>query len=279
MNIQAINPAFGTRSNAKTDKLDAFINMDDNHLRQLAYAKSAEEFNEKKSRRVTNALFYAAPLAAGVKAAAFNDGSATKIFSKKVSGLAGRAARGLKVAALFTAGLAALDTMGVGVGKLINKSDKVKNLYNDHPFLSLGALVGAGLGVIALLNRGAGRLAAVKAPKFLQKGTAKVAKFLNTNKHIAKAQNAMKGLAAKTPAALKEFGVSALEWAPTALLLGGLFHSVSDINKKNRVIAKNYTQLRNFQSELTKQRVNQLVAENDSLNALSDDEEEFVGII
>lgn len=280
MNIQAVSPNFNgvTRSNAQTDKLDAFISMDDSQLRKLAYLKTAENYNDKKSKRVTNGLFYAAPIAAGLKSALFNDGSKTKIFSKEVGGLAGKAARGLKTAALFTGVLAALDVLGFGINKLTNKSEKVKKFNNEHPFLALGALVGAGLGVISLMSRGFGKLASKKAPKFLQKGTEKVAKFLNTNKQLAKMQKGISKLIAKTPSALKNIGAVALDWAPTALLLGGLFHSFSSANAKNRDIAKNYSQLRNMQADLTRERLNQLVVENDTLNMMNEDED-FAGII
>lgn len=258
MNIQAINPSF----QGKRDRVDAFINMDDNKLRQMAYVKTVNNFDEKKSRRVTNALFYAAPIAAGLGVALLSGGN-TKIFSKEVTGLAARAAKGLKVAAVWTAALGAIDLLGFAKNKLSQKSPNVRKFDREHPFMSMAAMIAAGFGMIALVNKGAAKLAKVKAPKFMQTATEKVAKFLNNNKLIGSAKAGVKRLLAKTPSALKEFGKTALSWAPTALLFGGLLHSISSNNAENKEFAKNYNDLREKQTRLTRARMAELTVEND----------------
>lgn len=273
MNIQPISPSFKgvTSSNSDTDKLDAFINMDDNSLRKIAYLETSENFNDKKNRRITNALFYSAPVAAGLKTAVFSDGSATKVFSKQVTGLAAKAAKGLKVAGLFAATLGALDLFALGVNKLTNKSEKAKKFNNEHRLLSLGAMLAAGLGIISLSTVGAAKLATLKAPKFLRNATGSVAKFMNTNKHIVKMQTRLANFNEKVPTALKDIGSTVLDWAPTSLLLGGFFHSIASANNKNKDFVNNYSQLRDLQTDLTRQRLNQLVAENDTLNLINED--------
>ena len=100
MQISAIStPNFSGRR----DNVDALIGLDDNSIRQIAFAETSAKFDRKKSNRITNALFYAAPVAAGLNAAVLTKGK-SKIFSKEVTGMASRAASGLKVAALWTAG-------------------------------------------------------------------------------------------------------------------------------------------------------------------------------
>lgn len=260
MNIQAINPGF----QGKRDRIDAFVNMDDNKLRQMAYVKTVNNFDEKKSRRVTNALFYAAPLAAGLATAVLSGGN-TKIFSKEVTGIAARAAKGLKVAAVWTAALGAIDLLGFAKNKLAQKSPEVRKFDREHPFMSMAAMIAAGFGMIALVNKGAAKLAKIEAPKFMQTATEKVAKFLNNNKLIGSAKAGVKRLLAKTPSALKEAGKTALSWAPTAFLFGGLLHSISSSNAESREFAKNYADLREKQACLTRARIAELTVENDFL--------------
>lgn len=269
MNISAISPNFQGRR----DNVDALINMDDQTLRRLAYLKTLEKSDDKKNRNVTNALFYAAPVAAGVKAAVFSDDKPTKFLSKELSGRAGKLARGLKVGALFATALGALDLMGYGAKKLTDKSEKVRNFEDKHRLLTIGGLVVAGLGTLALLNRGIGAVATKEAPKFLQKGTEKVAKFLNSNKSINKFSESIANLGKKVPVALKEIGATALDWSPTALLFGGLFHSIASSNNKSRELAKNYSELRDKQAELTQARLAELSVQNDVLKQLVKDPE------
>lgn len=261
MNISAINPNFQGRR----DNIDALITMDDNTVRKLAYLKTVEKVDDKKNRKITNALFYSAPIAAGLKAAFFNDGSATKLFSKNLTGRAAKAAAGLKVAALFTAGLGAIDLLGYGAKKLSDKSEAVRKFEDKHRLLSFGALLAAGLGTLSLLGRGLGAVASKKAPQFLQKGTERVAKFLNNSKNINKFSKTISGFTSKIPTSLKEIGATALDWSPTMLLFGGLFHSIASRNNHSREFAKNYTELRDRQARLTQSRVRELSMQNDFL--------------
>lgn len=262
MNISAIGPNFQGR---REDMIDAAINLDDNSLRKIAYIQTANSSKEKKNRRITNALFYSAPLAAGLGAAVFKNDISTKIFSKNLTGVAGRAAKGLKVAALWTAGLAAIDTLGFIKNKIAQKSPKVRKFDREHPFMSFGASIAAGLGALALVNYGAGKLAAKKAPKILQKGTEKVARFLNTNKFITGMKTKALNVLNKTPEAVKNIGSTVLSWAPTALLFGGLFNSIDGANAQNREFVKNYNNLKEQQKVLAKIRLAQLATENDFL--------------
>lgn len=256
MNIQAVTPNF--RGNQQS-MADVLVNMNDNDLRQLALLKTNEKYDDNKARKITNSLFYTAPLAAGLKTAVFSDGK-TKLFSKELTGLAGRVGGGLKAAAGFTAVLAAVDLLGMGAAKLINKSDKAKKFNDEHRLLSFGAIVAAAFGTVFALNKGFAKLGKINAPKFLQKGTEKVAKFLNTNKNINKLSEKMSKLGAKTPITLKEIGATALNWAPSALLLGGFFNSIASGNNRSREFAKNYSELRELKDELTEIKLAELEA-------------------
>ena len=54
MQISAISPSF----NGRRDNIDAAINLDDRTIIDMAYIQTASKYNHKKSRRITNALFY-----------------------------------------------------------------------------------------------------------------------------------------------------------------------------------------------------------------------------
>lgn len=261
MQVSSIGPNFQGRR----DNVDALIGMDDNTIRQLAYMKTSAKIDHDRNRKVTNALFYNAPLAAGLATALLTKSGNTKLFSKELTGTAGRMAKGLKVAAYWTAGLLAIDLLGAAKNKLAQKSPEVRKFDKEHPLLSMGTMIAAGLGAFALISRGAGKLAKVTAPKFMQKATSGVADFLNESKIMVKAKNGYKNLLAKTPSALKEIGATALDWAPTALLFGGLFHSISSANAENREFAKNYTELKEKQMNVSRARVRELAMQNDFL--------------
>lgn len=261
MQVSSIGPNFQGRR----DNVDALIGMDDNTIRQLAYMKTSAKIDHDKNRKVTNVLFYNAPLAAGLGTALLSKNGNTKLFSKELTGTAGRMAKGLKVAAYWTAGLLAIDLLGAAKNKLAQKSPEVRKFDKEHPLLSMGTMIAAGFGAFALLTKGAGALSKVKTPKFLQKGTERAANFLNESKLMVKAKNGYKNLLAKTPTALKEIGATALDWAPTALLFGGLFHSVASANAENREFAKNYTELKEKQMNVSRARVRELSMQNDFL--------------
>lgn len=261
MQVSSIGPNFQGRR----DNVDALIGMDDNTVRQLAYMKTSAKIDHDRNRKVTNALFYNAPLAAGLATALLTKSGNTKLFSKELTGTAGRMAKGLKVAAYWTAGLLAIDLLGAFKNKLSQKSPEVRKFDKEHPLLSMGTMIAAGLGAFALIGKGASALSKVNAPKFMQKATERTANFLNESKIMVKAKNGYKNLLAKTPSALKEIGATVLDWAPTALLFGGLFHSVASANAESREFAKNYTELKEKQMNVSRARVRELALQNDFL--------------
>lgn len=246
------------------DNVDALIGLDDNSLRKIAYAQTEAKYNDKKSKRISKALIYGTPLAAGLAAAVFTKGK-SKIFSKEVTGLGARLAEGLKTTGLWAASLAAISAVGFGKEKLSENSKSVRKFDNNHPFISmLGTLVVA-FGAMSLVNRGGRMLGKVNAPKFMQKATVSVDKFLNGNKKVVGMKNTVKGWLAKTPEGVKDFAKGALSWAPTMMLFGGVFGGVSSTSAKNRDFVKNYANLRDKQTQVAQARVRELSMENDFL--------------
>ncbi len=261
MQVSSINQGVPTKQELRS----AIINLDDNSVRKIAYLKTVENVNQRKNNRVTNALFYSAPIATGLGIALLDKSSATKLFGNELSGVAGRMAKGLKAAAYWTAGLVAINLLGKARNKVAEKSPELKKFDQQHPLLSIGTMLAIGFGVLTLVSKGAGKLTTLKAPEFLKKGTEKLAKNINNSKFIISAKDKLIKLAGKTPSALKEIGETALNWAPTALLFGGLFHSISSANAVSKEFNKNYTNLKEAQLELAKSEVAKLSVENDFL--------------
>lgn len=261
MQISSINPSF----NGRRDNIDMMINMDDKTIRDAAYLKTASRYDHEKSRKITNALFYSAPIAAGLATAVLSKGGNTKMFSTKLSGLGARAAKGMAVAAGWTAALASIDLLGYGKRKLAENSAGVRNFDKEHPFMSMGLMLGGAIAAVIGVQKGMIKLGQLKTPEFLQKAAANANKFLNNNKTVQSMKSGLLKLADKTPHALKDIGKTALEWSPTALLFGGLFHSINSVGKENREFYNNYTELKDKQASLAKARVRELAVKNDFL--------------
>lgn len=270
MQISAISPNF----QGKRDRIDELIGLNDNAVQRIAYEKTLSRSNEKKHNLITNGLIAASPVAAGLSTAVFSSGK-TKIFSKEVSGLAARFANGLKVGGLWGAALAAVGLVGLAKAELAKASPEVRKFDAEHPFLSLGTMLAAGFGAIALVNKGAMKLATKTAPKFMQKATGKTAKFVNKNKFIASMKNGIKKVVGKTPEPLKNVAGVALSWSPQILLLGGVLHSMSHGAAVSREFAKNYNDIKEKQLNLSRARQRELVMENDFLKTDAENREDL----
>lgn len=261
MQISAIStPSFkGNR-----DNVDALIGLDDNSLRRIAYAQTEAKFQDKRPGRISKALILGAPLVAGLGTALLTKGK-SKIFSKEVSGLGARLAEGLKTTGLWTASLAAAAAVGVGKEKLSKNSESVRKFDNNYPLLSVFATLATAIGALALVYKGGARLGKINAPKFMQKATANVDKFLANNKTVTGMKNTVKGWLAKTPDGVKRFAKGTLDWAPTMMLMGGIFGGADANNTKNRDFVRNYAELKNKQAQVAQARVRELSMENDFL--------------
>ncbi len=262
MQVSSINPSF----KGYQDSVDAIISLDDNSIKKMAYMEASMNGKHERNRKITNALFYSAPIAAGLGSAILKDEfTSPKIFSKEMTGLGARAAKGLKVGAAWTAGLAALDLMRVGLNKLEDKSYSIRKFNDEHPILEMFGKLAAGFGVLMLAGKGFNKLGQIKAPEFMQRFAGRADKFLNNNKYIQSAKNGLLKLGEKTPPALKEIGAVSLDWSPAILLAGGLLHSISSRADENREVSKIYNNLKQEQADLTKRRLMQLSVENDLL--------------
>lgn len=265
MQVQSIsNPSF----EGKRDRVDAMINLDDRAIQQKAYERTLEQINpdaHKRNKRITNTLFYSAPLAAGLARTLLSEKSETTLFTKKISGVAGRMAQGLKTAAFLTALLGAVDILGALRNKAHEKSDDVRKFDRKHPAMSFMTSLGAGIALITAFPFAVAKSSKLFTPEFANSAAKKVgtiAKKVNDSNAVDVMKNAWKIAGEKTPNWIKNVGAVALDWSPAALLFGGMFNSLRGSNERTADFVQkyndNYSRMKEKQVSLSRARLGEI---------------------
>lgn len=241
--------SFGDR-NVSREILEDFANADDRTLRQAALQKAAIDVNDKKHKRISNALYFSFAPAIGLAAMIEKPANAVSKLAKISTSRALR----LKNFAAHTFG-AALALLGVdltlkGAAKLEKSSDNVRNFTNEHPIISFLATAAAGIGAISLLATGALKLQNVVKSKPAKFGTKKLAVKLNNKLNNSKVLNKASELLTKVPSAIKGFTKGVISWSPLLLVLTSMNHSFNHARVKTAVAAQNYTQLKVAQDQV-----------------------------
>lgn len=268
MQVQSIsNQAFEARK-GRRDNIDAMIKLEDSAIQQKAYEKTLKQIDPeeyKRNKRITNTLFYTAPVAAGISRMLLTDSSATTLLTKKVAGVAGRMAKGLKTTAALAAIIGALDLMGAVRTKIARKSEGVREFDKKHPALSFMTTIGAGIAVITALPLGFAKAGNLFTPKFTNKVAKKVgnvAKKINNSNTVDVLKNGWRVAGEKTPNWIKTIGAVALDWSPAALLLGSMFNSLRGSNERTADFVekynKNYSNLKEKQVKLSRARLQEI---------------------
>lgn len=279
MNIQSVT---NRNFEGRRDRIDAMIRLDDRAIRQRAYERASEQVDEKRNKKVTNALMYSAPLASGIATALLTDSSKTTLFTKEISGVAGRMAKGLKVAAFLTTALAAIDLLGLGRKKAAEKSKDVRKFDYKHPTLSFMGTLAAGIAVLAALPHGIARVGKLFTPEFTTKVGNKVGKLadkINENNVVDVVKHSYNKLGKKSPDWLKNIGALALDWSPAALMLGGIYNSVRGNSDKTAAYIQNYNQMKEKQVALSRARLREIsnlaMAQHNLLNETTKEKAEL----
>lgn len=272
MQISAVsNQGFtGKRTN-----IDNFINQDDKTIRKAANQAAIECSNEKKFKKVNNALWYSIPVAAGISAAVLNKGKST-LFTKTLTGTAAKLTSGLKYAAGWGLAIGVADAIVGGKNLLTKNSDGAKDFEKKHPFIALAGLLAAGMAAITFLPKGLSKLYSKISPKVIGKlaeKTGKLADKINANKLVKSMNKFADKLGKKTPSVVKNAGKTAISWAPDALLFGTLFHTLGHGLAIGSQANQNYNYLKDTQLHFAKARMNELQMENDFLKQFPENEE------
>lgn len=259
----------------KRTNIDNVIAQDDKLLRQVSAEAAIKNSNPEKHKKINNILWYSVPVVAGLAAGILNKGKSS-LFTKELTGTAAKLASGLKQAAGWGLALGAADAI-VGSKNLITKnSEEAKNLEKKHPFATFALLIGSGLLALSYLPKGLNKLYSKISPKTIGKlaeKTGKIADKINGNKFVKSVNKFFGNIGKKVPSVAKQAGKTALYYAPDALLIGTLVHSLNHGLKVGRDANANYDYLKDTQLNLAKARMRELQMENDFLKKFPENEE------
>lgn len=220
-----------------------FASLRDRDVRNIAFEKASKDVNDRKHRRIDNALFLALPLAGGLSASVGKlSPEAIKHYGAK-NIRAVRLARFGLVSASWAAGLAALGALWGTKDYLAGKVDFIKN----NPIISFVATFAAGFGVLSAVNRLSWKgfskaLNMVEGEKVLPY-LRKARNALNNSKIINKASEYI----SKFPSPIKDIGRNTAELAPLLVIGTQIAHMFSHQRAKYQVANKNYEELKQAQ--------------------------------
>lgn len=227
------------------EDLEKYAYMDEMSTRKLALARASKDVNDKKHRIISNALYLAAPISAGLaKACDVPSSLLTKVGNVNLS----RAARvlvgaseALKIGALFLG----IDAIFALKNKIDNSSETMREFSQKHPLMSFFGTVAASLGVFYGLKRGVSfRVAFKNIPVKNIKSFLKFSEKLQNSKILNKASKWMD----KVPSFAKSMAKSTLSWGPVLFILGRLVHDQNHAKRKAMAFQDNYNQIKGEQA-------------------------------
>ena len=217
------------------DMMDRFANLPDRDIKRIAYKQAATSVEDKKHKRIDNAIFYSIPLAAGVAAAA-----------KKAPRI-GRVGNFVFGAMSWALPFLAVDTVAAVKNKIEKHSKAARNFNEKQPVVSMLATLGLSLAGYSALMRGGSKYIIKNEEKILSKFgplVDKLSKGLESSKVLNKASE----LTAKVPSSVKDISKSILDFGPWALLLSSLTHTITHNSAKTKEYVTNYNNLKEQQS-------------------------------
>lgn len=252
------------------EAFEQFADMDDQTLKQLAYMKASYSVNDKKHKRISNALYYSIPLAAGLAAAVKNPVKALSakglVNSSRALRLGNFAASTLSWAGTF----AMIDVIFGGKRQLDKASPAVREFSEKHPIASTIATIGASIGAIFLAGKGISKLVNKMMPKASStlsktfstkelRAVAKVSDKLNNSKIL----NWTSAKLAKVPSAIKNFAKGVIDYGPILLICSSIAHSFNHQNVKAREVVKGYEELKDAQAQVREKLANDELPSDD----------------
>ena len=269
MQINAINPNFTGRR----DNIDAYINLDDNSLRQIAKIQSTNPKRDKQQKIKNNLLISAVPIAAGLAAAT----KFPALFSK--TGRLEKLMQFGETSLKWFAAFGIIDLVGGGINKLRQKSEKVREFANNHQLLSLIGTIGVSLLAVHGAHKGFGKIADKFLPKYINKydkvitdTLVKWGEKLDNNNILNTISKKASNLNSRTPEFFKHFvdlfkhmGKGFLEWSPVILGFGALLNSTNYASKKANEVNAKYADLKEKQIQLAQARNRELQVQRDFL--------------
>ena len=231
------------------EDLEDFAYMDEMNTRKLAMARTSKDVNDKKHRRISNALYLAAPLSGGLAAACSVPSKVlTKVGGVNVSRatrIAAGAAGAVRLGALFLG----IDAIFALKNKIDNSNETMKEFSQKHPLMSFFGTVAASFAAFYGLKHGAVALSkklpsSAKHPVKAVKSFLKFSEKLNNSKVLNKASEYM----GKVPSSVKSLAKGVLNWGPVLFILGRFSHDVNHNRERVAAFQDNYNQIKGEQA-------------------------------
>lgn len=216
------------------ERMERFANLQDRELKKIAYTFASESVNDKKHRRMDNAIFYSIPLAAGIAAAA------------KTAPRIGRVGNFIFGALSWALPFLAVDTVAAIRNGAEKHSKAARNFNEKHPAVSMLATLGLSLAGYTAIIKGGAKYIAKNESKIFAK-LAPVANKLSKSLESSKILNNASELVAKIPSSVKDISKNLLDFAPWALLFTNITHSLVHEKVKAAQYVNNYNELKDKQ--------------------------------
>ena len=216
-------------------KMQQFARLKDSDLRSIAYKQASDSVNDKKHRKINNALWYSIPLAQGVK-------YATLIKDSRI-GRVGNFAAGT---AQWLVPFLIFDTVLLAKRGIENHSKVARDFADKHPFLSTIVAFGAGLAACFAGYNGLSKLYSKNEKVIMEKAAPilkNIAKKLDTSKILNKASEMIK----KVPSSVKDISKTAVSFVPWAIFLTYFSHAFGHDKVKTAEYGYNYGDLKTQQ--------------------------------
>lgn len=217
--------------------IDDLPNASDEDLKKLAIKDASIAVNDKKHKRINNALYWSLPVVGGL----------ATVVRNPVKGRLGNLAKFSGANASWLGTFLLIDGIFAVKNKVSKNSDTVRKFDQNHPIISLGLTIGASIGAVALALTGASKLApkvlkAIK-PENAEKLTNIVTKLDKVLENSKVLNTISKGID-KVPSSLKGLAKGIIDWAPMMMIIGQLSHSFNHAAVKNNVANQNYAELK-----------------------------------
>jgi len=249
-------------SDADTERAKAFVNMDDSQLKTLAYLANRDKSTEKKTKNSINSTLYALPIAASLSSGILTKGKlGTRVLATG------------KTAANWGFGLLVLSALNLAKKAVVSRSEKLQQLENNHPIISLIADLGLFMGVLALgakCARNVGAKIFEKTPKTVLKLFTKLQnakRLINKTKLNTKVLPSIIAgvakIATRAPWAVAA-GATIVANSVYILFLAGIIKGTKCAKQEQMRVENNFKSLKLAQLDTAKHLTNVLAEKNDT---------------
>lgn len=275
MQVQSVensNQRVKFKSRENMQMASAFVNMNDDQLKDLAYISAANGDDTKRRKKSVLATFYAMPIVATIASGILPTKYSKKygFFSIHNASLGERAISAGKTAGSWAMILAAIGIYNTTKKAVVSDSEGLQKFNQKHPILSFIADIGIILGGLALATRGIRKLSGNKNIPFIKLKRKIIEKqhYLDNTKLNKEVLPIISEGASKLSEKLPRISNITKGLIANSVLIvfaAGLIKMFRHSNKEHKKIEKNYNELKDAQLKTAKELTNSLAVERDIL--------------